>query len=77
MLYLTCPTCHYFLGQKILKYESDKDKICSNPNLSQEDRDNELSKLHKSLKLKRYCCKMRIMTYKDYVHDILPVKTED
>lgn len=77
MLYITCPTCGYFLGQKTLRYEQEKDKICSNPNLTPEQRDKELSKLLLSLGLKRYCCKMRMMTYKDIVQDILPVPIEE
>lgn len=73
MLYITCPTCGYFLGQKTIDYEQKKDKICSNPNLSTEQREEELSKLLKDLKLRRYCCKMRVMTYKNLVEYILPV----
>ena len=72
MLYLSCPTCGYFLGQKTIEYEQSKEKICSNPELSGEQREQELSKLLLSLELRRYCCKMRMMTYKDIVQDILP-----
>lgn len=73
MLYLTCPSCGYFIGQKILEYEQGKENICSNPKLSSEEREKELSKLLLSLGFRRYCCKMRMMTYKDIVKDILPV----
>lgn len=73
MLYITCPTCGYFLGQKTLEYEEGKYKICSNPKINQEEKENELSKLLLGLGLKRYCCKMRMMTYKDIVQDIIPV----
>jgi DNA-directed RNA polymerase subunit N (RpoN/RPB10) len=73
MLYLSCPTCGYFLGQKTVEYEQAKEKICSNPEFTSEQREQELSKLLLSLKLRRYCCKMRMMTYKDIVQDILPV----
>jgi len=73
MLYITCPTCGYFLGQKTLQYELGKKDICSNPNLSAEEREAELSRLLLSLNLRRYCCKMRMMTYKDIVQDILPI----
>ena len=71
MLYLSCPTCGYFLGQKTIKYENSKEIICSNPKLTPEERESELSKLLLSLNLRRYCCKMRMMTYKDVVQDIL------
>ena len=77
MLYIICPTCHYFLGQKTVEYESGKQSICSNPKYSTEQKEAELSKLLLSLKLRRYCCKMRMMTYKDIVQDILPVKNND
>jgi len=73
MLYISCPTCGYFLGQKNLEYEEGKQKICTNPNLSAEEREKELSKLLLSLGFRRYCCKMRMMSYKDIVQDILPV----
>jgi DNA-directed RNA polymerase subunit N (RpoN/RPB10) len=77
MLYIVCPTCGYFLGQKHLEYEQGKEKICTNPKLTIEEREKELSKLLLGLKLKRYCCKMRMMTYKDIVQDILPVQNTD
>lgn len=73
MLYLSCPTCGYFLGQKTNEYDQGKEKICSNPKLSAKEREKELSKLLLGLKLRRYCCRMRMMTYKDIVQDILPV----
>jgi DNA-directed RNA polymerase subunit N (RpoN/RPB10) len=73
MLYMICPTCGYFLGQKVLEYEKGKDNICKNPSLLSEEKEQELTKLLLSLKLRRYCCKMRMMSYKDIVHDIIAV----
>ena len=73
MLYTTCPTCGFFLGQKTEEYEQKKNEICANPKLSKKERESEITKLLLSLKLRRYCCRMRIMTYKDLVQDILPV----
>ena len=75
MLYMSCPTCNYFLGQKIILYESEKQNICSNIDLSQEEKEIEISRILLKLKLKRYCCKMRIMSYKDIVQDIIPLYT--
>ena len=77
MLYLTCPTCGYFLGQKTMEYEAGKKNICTNPELTGEEKEKALSKLLLGLGLRRYCCKMRMMTYKDIVQDILPVVYED
>jgi DNA-directed RNA polymerase subunit N (RpoN/RPB10) len=70
---MICPTCGYFIGQKILEYETGKETICLNSKLSQADKEKEISKLLLSLNLRRYCCKMRIMTYKDIVQIILPI----
>ncbi len=74
MLYTTCPTCGFFLGQKTEEYERKKNEICSNPKLSKKDREDEISKILKSLGLRRYCCRGRMMTYKDLVQEIIPVK---
>jgi len=71
MLYMTCPTCGYFLGQITINYENEKEKICNNQQLTVKEKELELSKLLLSLKLRRYCCKMRVMTYKDIVKDII------
>ena len=77
MLYIICPTCGYFLGQKTIEYEQGKEKICANPKLSSIEKEKEISKLLMGLGLRRYCCKMRMMTYKDIVQDILPVQREE
>jgi DNA-directed RNA polymerase subunit N (RpoN/RPB10) len=71
MLYISCPTCGYFLGLKTIEYEKGKEEICNNPDLSELQRNDELTKLLLGLRLRRYCCKMRMMTYKDLVQDIV------
>ena len=77
MLYSTCPTCGYHLGNVTHKFELEKEKICSNPKYDMEKQNIEIQKLIKTLPLRRYCCKMRILTYKDLVKDILPVSKEN
>jgi DNA-directed RNA polymerase subunit N (RpoN/RPB10) len=74
MLYSTCPTCGYFLGQKIIEWEKGDEMICSNPKLSNEEKSKQKQELLMNLKIRRYCCRMRIMSYKDIVKDIQPVK---
>jgi DNA-directed RNA polymerase subunit N (RpoN/RPB10) len=76
MLYLTCPTCGYFLGQKTVEWETKSDEICNNHKLSSEEKEKKKQELLLSLKLPRYCCKMRMMSYKDLVQDILPIAKE-
>jgi DNA-directed RNA polymerase subunit N (RpoN/RPB10) len=73
MLYSTCPTCGYFLGQKILEWETKSKEICDNPKNTREEKEKLKENLLKTLKLRRYCCKMRIMSYKDLVYEISPV----
>ena len=76
MLYLTGPTCGYFLGQKTLEWENKSDEICNNHKLSYEEKEKKKQELLLSLKLPRYCCRMRMMSYKDLVQDILPIPKE-
>ena len=47
MLYLTCPTCGYFLGQKTIQYEAGKKDICSNPKLSEEEKEKNIHYMRK------------------------------
>tara|TARA_A100001011_G_C14181145_1_gene786956 strand:+ start:362 stop:583 length:222 start_codon:yes stop_codon:yes gene_type:complete len=70
---MSCPTCGKFLGDKIKNFEDKKELICKNPKLTEEDKGEEIQKLINSLNFRRYCCKMRLMTYKDMVYEILPI----
>lgn len=72
MIALVCPTCGYFIGSKANEYNIKKKEICDK-NLSEEKEQEELTKLINSLKFRRYCCKMRVMTYKLMVNEVLPV----
>jgi DNA-directed RNA polymerase subunit N (RpoN/RPB10) len=72
MIYNSCPTCGYFIGSKVVDYKTKKEEICNNVSLTEEQQQEEIMKLIQSLGLRRYCCKMRIMTAKDLVKDILP-----
>jgi DNA-directed RNA polymerase subunit N (RpoN/RPB10) len=73
MLYSTCPTCGYFLGQNIIEWETKSKEICDNPNNTKEAKEKLKEKLLKTLKIRRYCCRMRLMSYKDLVQEILPI----
>ena len=77
MLYSTCPTCGYHLAKITYNFELEKNKICSNPKYDREKQNIEIQKLIKKLPLRRYCCKMRVLTYKDLVKDILPVSNDN
>ena len=71
MLYATCPTCGYCLGNKQLLLEKEKDKICGNPEFSNEEKEAKIKNAINNLKLRRYCCKMRFITYIDTVKIIM------
>lgn len=77
MLYITCPTCGYFLGFKTIEWERKSTDICNDPKLSEEEKEKKKSELIMSLELPRYCCRMRMMSYKDIVNDIIPIKNEE
>lgn len=74
MIYITCPTCGFFIGSKTIEFETKKEEICANTSLSEEEQAVEIQTLIKGLGLRRYCCRMRLMTGKDIVHDIVPVE---
>ena len=74
MIYIVCPTCGYFIGSKTIEFERKKAEICSNAELSEEQQNEQIQKLLKEIKIRRYCCRMRIMTTKDIVQDIIPAE---
>jgi len=64
MIYLKCPSCGYIIGNRQIPYEKGLDEINSNPNTDEETKLILKTKLIESLKIKKYCCKMRVTTYK-------------
>ena len=65
MIYLKCPSCGYMLGNRQVEYEKGLDEIESNPNNNEELKLELKTKLVESLQIKKYCCKMRVITYKN------------
>jgi len=55
MLYLTCPTCGYCLGNKQYEFEKDKKVVCDNPKLTAIEKEQKVKKLINDLGLRRYC----------------------
>ena len=70
MSYIVCPTCNRLIGDKIILFDEGIQKICNDPTLTQEQQDEKKIKLMDSLKIPkdRYCCRMRLMTYRDLVN---------
>ena len=73
MIYSSCPTCGFFIGNVIDDYEEKKKEICSNKKITEEEQQKKIQQLIMKLDIPRYCCRMRIMTCKDMVEEILPV----
>jgi len=71
MLYNTCPTCGFFLGNLTKKFEDEKERICNDPKLTEDEINQKIKKLIMKLPVRRYCCRMRFMTYKDLVKDLV------
>jgi DNA-directed RNA polymerase subunit N (RpoN/RPB10) len=71
MLYATCPTCHNLLADKQLIFEEEKEKLDNNKKMSKKDKEKEMEKLLDKLGLKKYCCRMRMITYLDQVNIII------
>jgi DNA-directed RNA polymerase subunit N (RpoN/RPB10) len=64
MIYLKCPSCGYIIGNRQVIYESKLDEIMNNPNTDDDEKLVLKTQLVESLGVKRYCCKMRIITFK-------------
>lgn len=72
MLYLKCPTCKMLLGDKQLIYERLIEEICKDCDihkLTNEQADKLKQEVVNSMGIdrERYCCKMRLMTYKKII----------
>ena len=76
MIPLVCYTCGWFLGSITHEFESKKKKICSNVNYSEDKKEKEIQTVVNSLGIRRYCCKMRLISSKDLVEDIIPVSDD-
>ncbi len=74
MIYSSCPTCGFFIGNVVENYEQQKFTICNNIKLNEKQQSEEIQKVINKLGLKRYCCKMRVLTCKNMVDEIQPTK---
>jgi hypothetical protein len=72
MLYLKCPTCRTLLGNKQLYFEQKMDEICKDCDMKKitfEEGEKKKMELVNFLipNKDRYCCKMRLMTYRKLI----------
>jgi DNA-directed RNA polymerase subunit N (RpoN/RPB10) len=66
MLYLKCPSCRELLANRQLIYEAGMNEIC-NSNDDEKVKDEKKTELLDRMNLKRYCCRMRLMTYRKLI----------
>jgi DNA-directed RNA polymerase subunit N (RpoN/RPB10) len=74
MLYIVCPTCNSLLGDRQDYYERELKKITEeylDGKISKEKTNEKKEELIKSLGLRRYCCRMRVITYQNLVDIIV------
>lgn len=67
MLYPNCPTCGFCLAEIQPEFEKQKEEICNNPKNTEKQKEEQITALVNSMNLRRYCCKMRLITYVDLV----------
>ncbi len=71
MIYLKCPSCSNIIGNRQIIYEQQLEEIQNNSNIDESEKLLLKTKLIDSLKLKRYCCKMRVITFKQLTDIII------
>ncbi|VVU94822.1 hypothetical protein CPAV1605_547 [seawater metagenome] len=67
MLYPNCPTCGFCLADIQPEFERKKEEICNDPKTTETEKEKLVTELVNSMNLRRYCCKMRLITYVDLV----------
>jgi len=70
MMYMKCPTCKHMLCHLQVTYDKQLYDIVNNPKLNDQEKDDAKQKLVNSFGLRRYCCIMRLMTYKRLIEII-------
>ena len=63
MLYFKCPTCKTLLADKQIPFEEEVTKACDVKGISEADKDKRKMEILDKLEVRRYCCRMRMLTY--------------
>jgi DNA-directed RNA polymerase subunit N (RpoN/RPB10) len=70
MLYPVCPTCGHLLADIEVEFTDKYEKINESKD-SDEKKGKEIEKLFVDVKIKKYCCKMRLISYFNHIRTIL------
>jgi len=66
MLYTICPTCGHLLADIELEFTEKYNNITESKDAEQK-KDKDVEKLFNDVKIKKYCCKMRLISYFDHI----------
>jgi DNA-directed RNA polymerase subunit N (RpoN/RPB10) len=69
MLYPVCPTCGHLLADIEVEF-TDKYNLIINGKAEEEKKEKDITKLFEEYKVKKYCCKMRLITYFEHINHI-------
>ena len=69
MLYPVCPTCGHLLADIEVDF-TDKYNTIINGKSEDEKKEKDIIKLFEEYKVKKYCCRMRLVTYFEHINHI-------
>ena len=70
MLYPTCPTCGHLLADIEVEFTEKYNKITTSKDAN-EKKEADIEKLFTEFRVKKYCCRMRLISYFDNVKVII------
>jgi DNA-directed RNA polymerase subunit N (RpoN/RPB10) len=65
MSYVICPSCGHLLADIEIEFTDKYNKIVENKELDEKKKEKEIEKLFEEFKVKKYCCRMRLISYFD------------
>jgi DNA-directed RNA polymerase subunit N (RpoN/RPB10) len=66
MLYPVCPTCGHLLADIELEFTEKYNNIVESKG-DEQKKEKEILKLFNDVHIKKYCCKMRLISYFDHI----------
>jgi len=66
MLYPVCPTCGHLLADIELEFTEKYNNIVESKS-DEKKKENDIKKLFNDVYIKKYCCKMRLISYFDHI----------
>ena len=70
MLYPVCPTCGHLLADIEVEF-TDKYTLIINSKNDEEKKQKDILKLFDEFKVKKHCCRMRLITYFEHILHVI------